>query len=144
MSASAKNSARRLACFLDTIGLAPELTGCGYKENYQVLLSQYSALPQLTRREARRRGRRIIREVGLEAAAANLFPATPLQLANLLSQSPGRCPSCKSWGQRTKRSWPSREVAEAFRLLIQDLSLNVYECAAHPGSFHLGHPKRPA
>jgi len=162
MSAGARSAARRLACYLCVIGIHPELTGRGYRQHYRELLTQYTVLPPLVRREARRQGRLIIRDLGLDAAAARLFPATlPLaprtlqksersqQLASLFSQSPGRCPSCKS-RERAKRSWPNREVAEAFRLLTGDLSLHVYECpAAHPGTsaihgtYHLGHAKNP-
>lgn len=150
MRARGRNTARRLACFLDAVGVSPVLTGKGYRKDCQALSAQYTALPKMTRREARRRGRRIIREIGLEAAAKNLFPAMPLstpprpqkdyalKLASLLSQSPGRCPSCRSWGH-SKRSWPSRDVAEKFRPFSGDMSLVVYECPVYRGTYHLGH-----
>lgn len=152
MGASAGNAARRLACYVDAIGFHPALTGRGFRRDYQALLAQYTALPLLVRKEARRNGRSIIREIGLKAAAARLIPAqappgryTPekaagaQEIAALLAQSLGRCPSCKSWG-RAKRSWPSRELAEAFRPFTGDMSLHVYQCAHH-GSYHLGHQR---
>src|ERR1035437_2300876 len=100
MGASAWNAARRLACYVDAIGIRPALTGRGFRRDYQALLGQYTALPPLVRREARRNGRSIIRQVGLEAAAARLIPAlappsryTPekatgaQEIATLLAQS---------------------------------------------------------
>jgi hypothetical protein len=150
---SAKTEARRLACYLDAIGIRPALSWLGYKHDCRALSIQYTALPSLIRQEARRRGRQIVREVGLVVATAELYraiaPPTPRLrekreraegLANLLSRSTGRCSKCKSWGRR-KRSWPSHEVAEAFRVLTRDMSLEVYECPSCPGSYHLGHAK---
>jgi hypothetical protein len=151
MRARSRNAARRLACFLDAIGIQPALTGNGYRSDYHALLAQYTALPPFVRKEARREGRVIIREMGLQGATEALFhPAAPAprhisnktaraqEMAALFAQSAGRCPSCKSFG-RAKRSWPSRQIAEAFLPFSGDLSLEVYECASHTGSYHLGH-----
>jgi len=149
-----KNLTQRLACYLHAAGVSPVLVSGSYRRAYQALLSQYNALPLSTRRHARRRGRQIIRQIGLKAAAANLLPEMcpnhlrkvkrrhdrALKLSALFRLSRGHCSSCKTWGH-AKRSWPSRELAEEFRPLSGDLSLNVYECPAHPGTYHLGHIK---
>jgi len=153
---SAKGEARRLACYLGAIGIRPAITGLGYKRDVKELSVQYLTLSPELRREARSKGRRIVRNVGLALGYARMYPAIPppaaltlekreraLRVADLLDRSLGRCSRCKSRG-RKKRSWPSREMAETFRLLVRDLSLEVYECAVHPGSYHLGHTKKPA
>ena len=152
----ANRIARRLACYLDAVGIRPALTGLGYKSDCRALSIQYAALPLPIRREARRQGREIVRHLGLKVASSKLYPAvsapTPNRTENkecakglddLLSRSLGRCPRCKSWG-RPKRSWPNRETAEAFRLLAQDMLLDVYECPVRPGCYHLGHKRKPA
>lgn len=152
MKARERNMARRLACFLCAIGERPALSGEGYRKDCYVLLSQYNALPVSVRKEARRRGRQVIRNLGLKAATTNVYPTIPAsvfsnsckkkehvhRLAILFGQSLGRCSICKTWG-RGKRAWPSREMAEEFRPLSGDMSLQVYECPANPGTYHLGH-----
>jgi hypothetical protein len=40
------NAARRLACFLDTIGIGPALEQRTTRERYRFLLELYSALPR--------------------------------------------------------------------------------------------------
>lgn len=150
-----RNAARRLACFLDTIGIHPALEQRTTRERYRFLLELYSALPRESQREARRRGRRIIRQIGLVHATLKSYPTnrpeiklTPEErekrMADLLGHSIGRCTSCSSWGQY-KRVWPSTELALAFRPFAGDMSLHAYECPAVPGSYHLGHwRKQPA
>lgn len=155
MKARERNMARRLACFLSAVGETPVLTGKGYRRDCHVLLSQYAALPVAIRKEARRKGRQVIRDIGIKAATMSLYPTTPypvsnsskkkepIRLASLFSQSLGRCSVCKTWGHG-KRAWPSREMAEEFRPFSGDMSLEVYECPANPGTYHLGHGQRGA
>ena len=149
-------AARRLACYLDTIGIRPAMENMSNRERYRLLLSTYSTVPKELRREARRRGRRIIREVGLIEATQHACPAwaiaptirlTPQeraeQMADLMRQSRGQCASCSSWSH-PKRAWPTRELAEAFRPFAGDMSLQCYECPVESGSFHLGHRNEAA
>ena len=149
------HAARRLACYLDTVGIRPAIKSMTNRERHGVLLSTYSALPKELRREARRRGRRIIREVGLMEATLHAYPTWTIpptiqlaqqeraeQMAALIRESLGRCPHCSSWGQ-AKRSWPTRELAESFRPFAGDMSLHSYECPVINGSYHLGHRKEP-
>jgi hypothetical protein len=65
--------ARRIACFLDTIGPCPILTLKTSRDRYRTLMMRYSALPKELRREARRRGRRVIKTVGLKEATRELL-----------------------------------------------------------------------
>jgi hypothetical protein len=144
-------AARRIACFLDTIGLYSILPLKTSRDRYRTLMTLYSALPKELRQEARRRGRRVIKTVGLKEATRNLLP-TPVtaaqrrpdpqkpagQLSELLRLSLGHCLYCHAWG-RPKRAWPNRELAEAFRPLAGDMLLVVYECPVVIGSYHLGH-----
>ena len=149
-------AARRIACFLDTIDLRPTLPLKTSRDRYRTLMTLYSALPKELRREARSRGRRVIKTVGLKEATRELLPqlATSAQqrpdpkrpdyqLSKLLRLSLGRCPYCRAWG-RPKRAWPNRELAEAFRPLAGDLSLEAYECPITLGTYHLGHIRGPA
>jgi len=105
MGGSAGRAARRLACYIDAIGDRPALTERGFRRDYQALLAQYTALPLLVRKEARRKGRSIIRGAGLGAAMAKLIPAQEQpslhtagkasraeEIALLMAQSLGRCP----------------------------------------------------
>ncbi len=144
-------AARRLACYLDTIGIRPAMENMTNRERYRLLLPTYSNLPKELRREARRHGRRIIREVGLIEATQHAYPTWAIaptiqltrqeraeQMADLMRQSLGQCASCSSWGH-PKRAWPTRELAEAFRPFAGDMSLQCYECPVDSGSYHLGH-----
>jgi hypothetical protein len=148
-------AARRIACYLDTIGVCPILPLKTTRENYHTLMKLYLALPKELRRDARRSGRRVIKTVGLKEAARELLPqlASPprqrpdpkrldRQLSKFLRLSLGRCPYCFAWG-RPKRAWPNRDLAEAFRPLAGDLSLQVYECPFLLNTYHLGHVRRP-
>ncbi len=49
---SVKTEARRLACYLDAIGIRPAIGGLGYKYDCRALLIQYTELPSLIRQEA--------------------------------------------------------------------------------------------
>jgi hypothetical protein len=146
-----KHLARRLACYLHTVGLCPELDLRSSRARCAALMAIYLTLPRELRREARRRGREVIRSIGLHSASSKLFPCNTIQqqikvskqeraeqLAALLRQSSGRCPVCCSW-RKGKRVWPTRELAESFLPFAGDTSLRVYECRAVPGTFHTGH-----
>jgi hypothetical protein len=148
--------ARRVACYLAAIGMCPVLELKSYREHYRALHEAYSALPVDIRREARRRGRRLIHSVGLKKASTGLLPVpgtalpprparqTPWDaLSAILRQSLGHCQHCQSRG-RPKRAWPTRELAEAFRPLAGDMSLLAYECPYVRGSYHLGHIRESA
>jgi hypothetical protein len=149
-------AARRLGCYLHTIGVRLAMENMTNRERYRLLLSTYSTLPKELRREARRRGRRIIREVGLIEATQHAYPTCAIaptiqltqaeraeQMAALMRQSLGRCASCSSWSH-PKRAWPTRELAEAFRPFAGDMSLQCYECPVDSGSYHLGHRSEAA
>lgn len=109
-------AALRIACFLQTIGLCPTLPLLTSRNLYRSLMMLYSDLPKEVRREARRRGRQVIKTVGLKEATRELLPqlATTAQqrpdpkrpdcqLAKLLRLSLGRCPYCRARG-RPKRT----------------------------------------
>ncbi len=143
-------AARRLACYLHTIGIRPAMENMTNRDRYRMFLSTYSSLSKDLRREVRRRGRRVIREVGLIEATQQAYPTWHIaptihltqaerteQMAALMQQSLGQCASCSSWGH-PKRAWPTRELAEAFRPFAGDMSLQCYECPVS-GSYHLGH-----
>jgi hypothetical protein len=149
------HAARRLACYLDTVDIRLAMENMTNRYRYRLLLSTYSALPKELRREARRRGRRIIREVGLIDATQHAYPTWAIaptfqltqaerteQMAALMQQSLGQCGSCNSWGH-PKRAWPTRELAEAFRPFAGDMSLQCYECPVS-GTYHLGHQSEAA
>ena len=142
---------RRLACYLYTIGIHADMGNITNRKRYRLLLSAYSTLPKEVRREARRRGRQIIRKVGLIEATQRAYPTWAIaptirltraeraeQMAELMLQSLGRCPHCSTWG-KAKRTWPSRELADSFRPFAGDMSLHSYECPVVSGSYHLGH-----
>jgi hypothetical protein len=97
----------------------------------------------------------VIKALGLKSASANRFQsrATAPQhrfgrrerdgrLDELLRQSLGHCRHCQAWG-RPKRAWPTRELADAFRPLAGDMSLEVYECPVVRHTYHLGHIRKP-
>lgn len=145
---------RRIGCFLYSIGIRLALDQKTNRERFRSLVEIYSALPPELRREARRRGRKVIKALGLKSASANLFQSRPsapqprfgrherdARLNELLRQSLGRCRHCQAWG-RPKRAWPSRELADAFRPLAGDMTLEVYECPIVRSSYHLGHIRK--
>jgi hypothetical protein len=89
--------------------------------------------------------------IAVPAPRARRGPDHARQLAILLSQSVGCCTFCRTrWSDKGKRSWPTRELAEAFRSLAGDLSVEVYACPASSGEsvnvggtvFHLGHLRK--
>jgi hypothetical protein len=161
MSAT-RQTAMRLALYLDCIGVKPLLIGNSYKEYRDALRIQYQSIEPGLRKEGRTKGRKLIRETeGLDRVACHLVPVLPpaplLPLAQdkiakwrLRSENYKRkallwppetppCPKCKMWAGLPKRSWPSRKSAEKVRLRQRDPMLRVYECPVQPGFWHLGH-----
>lgn len=151
-----KRHALRLALYLSCVQISPQLSGHSYRDYEATLARQFQNLPTEIRREARRTGRRLIREAnGLEAAACHLVPAPRPQViqqakwqrrcARYLdgmrswSAETPPCPQCRIFRILPKRSWPNREQAEAVRQRQNDPRLAVYECPVQPGFWHLGH-----
>jgi hypothetical protein len=110
------------------------------------------------RKEARRRGRKRIREApGLRKAAGHLIPVSSPSAPRsgkwrrnyenykrkmLLwpSETPP-CPVCRMWGGLPKRSWPNWEQAEEIRIRQNDRLLSLFECPVQRGFWHLGHKR---
>lgn len=154
---STRRSAMRLALFLGCVDVEPNLMeGSTYKEHLVALTDQFLSLDLELRKEARRRGRKRIREApGLETAAGHLIPRTPptppkrgrptrkYELSRRKRQHwPPETPPCAVCRMRcglSKRSWLTQEIAETIRLRQNDPLLVVYECPAQPGFWHLGH-----
>lgn len=145
----------RLALYLDSIQLTPNVSGENYSECVVNLNSQFQKLPAEQTKEGRRLGRMRIRECGdLVTAAGHLVPvpakAARLELAlqkrrekesHWPPETPA-CPRCKVRGYDIhKRSWPSQEMAEHARASLRDPLLVTYECPVQPGFYHLGHAK---
>ena len=153
---STRRSAMRLALFLGCVDVEANLMkGSTYKEHFVTLTGQFLSLDLELRKEARRRGRKRIREApGLEMAAGHLIPRTlPTQPKRERRTHKSRkkiqhwpretppCAVCRMGCGLPKRSWPSQEIAETIRLRQNDPLLVVYECPAQPGFWHLGHRK---
>jgi hypothetical protein len=161
MSAT-RQTAMRLALYLDCIGAKPLLIGNSYKEYCDELRIQYQSIEPGLRKEGRRKGRKLIRETaGLDRVACHLVPVLPpapllppaqykiakwrrrsenyKRKVSLWPPETPPCPNCKMWAGLPKRSWPSRECAEKIRLGQRDPTLRVYECPMKPGFWHLGH-----
>jgi hypothetical protein len=155
---SARRSALRLALFLGCVDVEPNLNGSTYKDHLAALNSQFLSIDIELRKEARRKGRKRIREArGLEKAAGHLIPtlqptppergrwARKYELSRTKTQhwppETPPCAVCRMGCGLPKRSWPSREIAEGIRLRQNDPLLVGYECPAQPGLWHLGHRK---
>jgi len=156
-----RRQALRLALYLSCVQITLQLSGHSYRDDEASLARQFQNLSPETRRQARRTGRRLIRVAnGLEAAACHLVPILPPPLTkqakwqrhcarylNRIQSWPAEtppCPQCRIFRLLPKRSWPSREQAEAIRQRQNDPCFAVYECPAQPGFWHLGHPSRRA
>jgi hypothetical protein len=155
---AARKEALRLALYLDCAGVAPILTGRGYKQFRKNLNQQLMALEPELRKQARRKGRKMICVApGLEEAASHLIPDLshpPFGREKALSgyercaqrillwppETPP-CETCRMWGGFPKKTWGSFEKAEEVRLRQNDSGLRAFECPSQPGSWHLGHVK---
>jgi hypothetical protein len=137
-----RKTAMRLAVFLDAIGLEPDCEGQNWTQVLQSLSNQYQSLPVELKRDARLRGRMLIREEGLtEIAAAILSGPPPTPPKPQRPRTPGRtkCSFCRTWD--FKSIWNTREDAERFSLQSKDLSLHAYKCP-HGNGWHLGHCRK--
>jgi hypothetical protein len=77
-----RHQALRLALYLSRVHILPQLSGQSYRDDEATLSRQFQNLSFEIRREARRAGRRLIREAnGLEAATCHLVPAPRSPLA---------------------------------------------------------------
>lgn len=157
---AARRLALRLALYLDCSGTKPVLVGySSYKQYCCTLQKQLAALEPALKKQAQKKGRKLIREApGLEKAAHHLVvvhPPTPSSGGKwrrrseqykhkmlLWAPETPPCPVCRMWGDLPKRSYPSRKHAEDILLRQNDRKLNAYECPAQPGLWHLGHTRR--
>jgi hypothetical protein len=153
-----RRNALRLALYLDCIGVKPILSGRSYREYCFALSTQFLSMGAEQRKEARRRGRKRIREApGLRKAAGHLIPVSSPSAPRsgkwrrnyenykrkmLLwpSETPP-CPVCRMWGGLPKRSWPNWEQAEEIRIRQNDRLLSLFECPVQRGFWHLGHKR---
>jgi hypothetical protein len=150
-----KKAVWRLVVFLRVLHIDPVFEGFCYADYHRALLRQYMAIPQDVRSEARRQGRRQIRESGLRTLASAIVPV-PLPLFyrsvsknQVPAKANGLPRSCWSRSGKPKRVWTNREDAKAFCLMMKDQKLNVYECQGSCGKgtgdsrvFHIGHLQR--
>jgi hypothetical protein len=140
----------RLALYLDSIQLTPNVSGKNYREYVVNLSRQLEQLAPEQRKEGKRRGRMRIRECGdLDAAASHLAPVPTKKILMELAFEKRReaacrwppetpaCPRCKVRGYDIpKRSWPSQEMAEAVRLTLRDPLMDTYPCPVQSGFWH--------
>lgn len=152
-----RRRALRLALYFDVIHIRPQIIGDSYKEYVEAFEQQYRALPESLRNTARIKAHKLIKDDGLEISAAHLVPAvrtppttgkmqtTKWKYRRMMQFWPPEtppCPQCRILGCLPKRSWPSKEQAEAVRSHQNEPKLEVYSCPVQPGYWHLGHRRR--
>lgn len=145
-----REQALRLALYLFHIGIDPQVSGASYHEYLSELTPVYCSVPGPLRKRGRREGRKAIREAGgVEPASSHLLPEPKLAPAisgpwkrsyekhfkRMLNWSPETppCLECRIGGFLPKRSWPSREAAEASRIVQNDPRLVSYPCPISRG-----------
>ena len=133
-----RKTAMRIAVFLDSIGVKPACNGNDWIEVFLSLTSQYKALPVELRGDARRQGRMLIRDIGLEVLASAIIPG-PCPTPPKTAQALPKCPRCKSWGH--KASWSSEKAVEEFCARSKDPGLLPYKCPFGYG-WHAGHSRK--
>jgi len=134
----------RISVFLDSIGITPDCSGHSWTEVCDGLQAQYASIPLEQRREARVKGRMLIREKSLEVISAAIIvgPSQPKRSNRPPKAAKGtgkrlqKCDRCRSWG--FKSIWDSQEAAEEFCAGTKDLGLNAYPCP-HGNGWHIGH-----
>ena len=145
----------QLALYIHNIGIEPNLTGQSYHDYLANLIRQFQQLEPGQRLDAKKRGRKLIRELGLENAAGHLvsIPLNRLkherfrqkrleQMKHWAADTPP-CPTCKfKRFKLPKKSWPSKQAAEHELAKHKNILFAVYPCPAHEGYWHLGHPKQ--
>ena len=78
-----RRHALRLALYLSCVQISSQLSGHSYRDDEAILTRQFQSLSIEILREARRTGRKLIREAnGLEAATLHLVPAPRPTLTN--------------------------------------------------------------
>lgn len=145
----------RLAIYLNSIGITPDLAGNSYRDYLVNLTRQIQHLEQDQQKQARQNGRILIRILGIDKAARDLIPIPPNQLEREFHRQKRLvrmqywpietppCPTCKfKRFNLPKKSWPSKRDAEQKLAKHKNTPLVVYECPAHEGYWHLGHPKK--
>jgi hypothetical protein len=161
-----KKQARRLALYLNSIGVPTLALVSSYAQWVAILETQYEALEMDQRKLARKTGRMLIRRSGsIELATASLpvpafqdlhsrpKPSIPTSTRTreeqfAITQSKWSvltppCPSCRMGNGFPKRSWPTREWAEEVWTRQHDRDrLRVYACPVQNGFWHLGHIPR--
>jgi hypothetical protein len=145
----------QLALYIHSIGIEPNITGQNYRAYVGNLDRQFQQLDYGRRQEAEQRGRKLINEVGFEAATANLVPIPPNQLRRERVRQkrlermkcwPVDTPPCSSCKFRylklPKKSWPSLESAQSELAKHKNTRVVVYPCPANQGYWHLGRLKQ--
>jgi hypothetical protein len=132
---------RRLAIYLDMVGVHPHCIGQSWKELHRNLVYQYLILTKEQKRVARLDGRKRIREVGFVAASDELladraFTSQPPEHAESTITNGNKCPHCQS--RKPKVIWESKAFAEAFCAGNGDTGLHEYPCPYGYG-WHIGH-----
>ena len=134
-----RNVASRIAIFLNAASIKPDIQGKSWRACLDGLLKQYSALPAAVKAEARRQGRRQIRNAGLEKlSCAIVTPSKPRQPVPAPGPSARpKCSACRSqWGP--KALWPTQDEAEQFLVRIGGSGrMRTYCCPISTG-FHVG------
>jgi hypothetical protein len=159
-----KREARRLALYIFKAGAVPAIPKrptlkrvvVALREQYQSLLE---ASPERLR-DAKRDARAAVRRDGLEGTVADLLPGKILRKRSNESIEKSRqlqarfyelhpdeaapCPECRMKCGLPKRSWLSRELAEAAlqRALLLERNARgivLYQCPVNQNHWHLGH-----
>ncbi len=145
----------RLALYLDSIHQTPNMSGRSYRECLGKLVRQFQKLSVEQRKEARRLGRIRIRNSASLDAVAGCLPAMTARALRQEIRFQRRRDTARHWPPGTpacfqckwrvsghdvpKRSWPSREMADAVRISLRDPRMVTYVCPVQPGYFHIGH-----
>ncbi len=136
-----RRAAWRIAIYLFAISVKPDIRSRNWLECRRGLLKQYSALPAAVKAEARRQGRRQIRDAGL-AVLGSAIVALPKQKIRQPVPTPDpsarpKCAVCRSqWGP--KALWPTQEEAEQFLVRIGDSGRMRAYCCPSAFGFHVG------
>ena len=144
-NAKRKKSVWRLAIFLNTVFIKPDLQGKSWRACLDVLLRQYSALPDVVKAEARRQGRSQIRDAGL-AELGSAIVAPSRQKGCQPAPAPGpsarpKCGACRSqWGP--KALFSTQQAAEEFLVRNKGTGRMRAYCCPMSFGFHVG--RRPA
>jgi hypothetical protein len=161
-----KKLARRLALYLNSIGVPTQALVSSYAQWAAILKTQYDALEIDQRKLARKTGRTLIRRAGSIELATAFLPVPVFEglhsrpkpsiatstktreeqfalVQSKWSRLTPPCPSCRMGNGFPKRSWPTREWAEEVWTRQHDRErLRIYACPVQNGFWHLGHIPR--